>query len=267
MRRNGEMDPDYLGRNNRGFTLQRLRERPSSFTMPQSRERVSAFTLGKVRGRCGGFTLIELLVVITIIAILMGLLFPVFRGAQDQAKRAQAKNDVTQIVAAITAYYTDYGRYPVDPSLGSTDVEYGNPDGPLHPNSDVMNALRAIADSGPNSGDALNPRKVIFFQGNPIKDIAHPRAGFDSNGEFWDPWGSPTTGTDKRGHYIINIDGNYDGVTQAYTLNYSDLTYDTSVGGSGVRTGAIAASLGKDNDYGTKGDKKFKGSDDVLSWQ
>ena len=38
------------------------------------------------------FTLIELLVVITVIAILMALLFPAFKGAQDQAKRTQAKN-------------------------------------------------------------------------------------------------------------------------------------------------------------------------------
>ncbi len=59
------------------------------------------------------FTLIELLVVITVIAILMGLLFPAFRGVQDQAKRTQAKNDLTQIVTAVNAYYTEYGKYPL----------------------------------------------------------------------------------------------------------------------------------------------------------
>ncbi len=59
------------------------------------------------------FTLIELLVVIAIIAILIGLLFPAFRAVQDQAKRTQAKNDLTQIVNAVNAYYTDYGKYPM----------------------------------------------------------------------------------------------------------------------------------------------------------
>jgi prepilin-type N-terminal cleavage/methylation domain-containing protein len=213
------------------------------------------------------FTLVELLVVITIIVILMGLLFPVFRGVQDQAKRAQAKNDLTQIVTAVTAFYTEYGRYPIDPSLGATDVEYGNPDSPIHPNADVMNALRAIPDAGPNSGNALNPRGIVFFQGSPVKDATRPKAGFDSAGEFWDPWGSPSGATDTKGHYIINIDGDFNGLTEAYTLDYTDLTYDTIGTKRGVRLGVIAASVGKDGDYGTKGDKKFKGSDDVLSWQ
>ncbi len=63
----------------------------------------------KVRG---GFTLIELLVVMTVIAILTALLFPAFKGVLDQAKRTQAKNDVTQIVTAVNAFYTEYGTYP-----------------------------------------------------------------------------------------------------------------------------------------------------------
>ena len=59
------------------------------------------------------FTLIELLVVIAIIAILIGLLFPAFKAVQNQARQTQAKNDLTQIVNAVNAFYTEYGRYPV----------------------------------------------------------------------------------------------------------------------------------------------------------
>src|SRR5512132_2994497 len=68
------------------------------------------------------FTLIELLVVIGIIAILMGLLFPAFKAVQNQARQTQAKNDLTQIVNAVNAFYTDYGRYPV---AGTSDVTFG----------------------------------------------------------------------------------------------------------------------------------------------
>src|SRR5438105_11609200 len=70
------------------------------------------------------FTLIELLVVITIIVILMGLLFPAFRGVQDQAKKTQAKNDLTQIVTAVNAFYTEYGRYPTTATTDDT-ATYG----------------------------------------------------------------------------------------------------------------------------------------------
>src|SRR5436309_6867690 len=69
------------------------------------------------------FTLIELLVVIAVIAILVGLLFPAFSAVQNQARRTQAKNDLTQIVTAVNAFYTEYGRYPTDQT---NDVVYGS---------------------------------------------------------------------------------------------------------------------------------------------
>jgi prepilin-type N-terminal cleavage/methylation domain-containing protein len=68
------------------------------------------------------FTLIELLVVVAIIAILVGLLFPAFKAVQNQARQTQAKNDLTQIVNAANAFYTDYGKYP----LVSGDATYGS---------------------------------------------------------------------------------------------------------------------------------------------
>src|SRR3989449_2467136 len=99
-----------------------------------------------------GFTLIELLVVIAIIAILAGLLFPAFRGVQDQAKRTQAKNDLTQIVTAVNAFYTEYGRYPAvtaDTILKSSSTPT---------QADIMCTLRAVS-CGLNTGSATNTRQ------------------------------------------------------------------------------------------------------------
>ena len=45
------------------------------------------------------FTLVELLVVISIIAILAGLSFPAVSGAMDSAKKTQAKSNAVQISA------------------------------------------------------------------------------------------------------------------------------------------------------------------------
>ena len=49
-----------------------------------------------------GFTLIELLVVIAIIAILAGMLFPVFAGAREKARQTSCINNQRQLAIAIT---------------------------------------------------------------------------------------------------------------------------------------------------------------------
>jgi prepilin-type N-terminal cleavage/methylation domain-containing protein/prepilin-type processing-associated H-X9-DG protein len=55
-----------------------------------------------------GFTLIELLVVIAIIAILAGILFPVFAQARDAAKRANCISNLKQIALAHQMYVQDH---------------------------------------------------------------------------------------------------------------------------------------------------------------
>src|SRR5437660_6939278 len=118
--------------------------------------------------RAGGFTLIELLIVIGIIAILIGLLFPAFKGVQDQARRTQAKNDLTQIVTAVNAFYTEYGRYPTTATADSS-ATYG-PGGSNAENGDLMKELRGIST-------AINTRQVAFINPPDAKDQTNPRSG------------------------------------------------------------------------------------------
>jgi type II secretion system protein G len=125
-----------------------------------------------------GFTVIELLVVVAIIGILMSLLFPAVQTALDAAKKAQAKNDVTQIATAIVAFDTEYGRLP------ST-----NP-APQQLTGEVLNALVA-------SNDTLNPRKIIFME---VLSYKRGKGGI-SNGIFVDPWANS---------YYVALDGDYD---------------------------------------------------------
>src|SRR5438067_12040388 len=103
------------------------------------------------------FTLIELLTVIAIIALLMGLLFPVLNIVRENARKTHAKNDIEQTIGAVKAYFADYGRYPIVTAI-TGDAEYGNG---VRPNSDVFNPLRAIPLTT-NANDALNPRKVVY---------------------------------------------------------------------------------------------------------
>jgi general secretion pathway protein G len=66
-----------------------------------------------------GFTLIELLVVIAIIAVLAGILFPVFASARGKARSTRCVANLKQIGNALSMYMDDYdGFYPwgVDPA-------------------------------------------------------------------------------------------------------------------------------------------------------
>ena len=204
------------------------------------------------------FTLIELLVVIAIIAILIGLLFPAFRAVQDQAKRTQAKNDLTQIINAVNAYYAEYGKYP----LVTADTTYG-PGGTA--NNTLFNELRSLATA------TQNPRQIVLISPPSVKNPAVPRSGIALQattingisvaiGDLVDPWGTP---------YIVKIDGGYDNsVANPYGAQ--------TIGGAGadpIAVGVIAWSLGADQKLGTAGDNVYKNpstgaqSDDVISWQ
>src|SRR5438309_76855 len=213
-----------------------------------------------------GFTLIELLIVISIIVILMGLLFPAFKGVQDQAKRVQAKNDVTQIVTAVNAFYTEYGKYPVASTI-TTDAFYGTlPTGVLIPtgcanagtNEVLFNILRGIDTTN-------NPRAIVFIS---PKVSPNARSGIAADNRYYDPWGT---------QYAIVIDSDYNNQIVTAPNPYSDA--DGSAGPSPLRLGAIAYSYGKNgkpgggaavssafvSESGTAG--KFKSSSDILSWQ
>ena len=60
-----------------------------------------------------GFTLIELLVVITIIGILAGITFGLFKSANNGRNKAKAKGDIQAISMACQSYRKTYGDFPV----------------------------------------------------------------------------------------------------------------------------------------------------------
>jgi len=125
------------------------------------------------------FTLIELLVVIAIIAVLMGLLFPAGQSAINSANKTTAKNQAVQIATAITAYETEYGRYPTSAVSGTMTMS-----GAL---------LSEICTTN-------NPRGIIFLEANTWKK---GKGGTNSSG-FCDPFGSTSSNV-----YSVSMDTGY----------------------------------------------------------
>lgn len=70
------------------------------------RQRVSAATHER------GFTLIELMIVVSIIAILAGILIPNFVNARAQAMTAACESNLRSIATAAELYYADQQVYP-----------------------------------------------------------------------------------------------------------------------------------------------------------
>jgi type II secretory pathway pseudopilin PulG len=156
------------------------------------------------------------------------LLFPAVARAFDQAKKTQAKNDVTQIATAISAYYTEYGKFPL---ASGQDTQINDDSG------NFVNLLSGRNDSGDN------PRQIVFLE---VPKAKSHNNGAESSGSgyssaFKDSWGQP---------YFVWVDGNYDNVI-------------AGPDGSDVHKTVLVWSTGKPKGKSLNTDQK----DFVKSWE
>jgi len=84
---------------------------------------------GTLRAR-DGFTLMELLVVIAIVAILAGILFPIFARSRAQGQRAVCLSNLRQLGTAAQLYADDNGG--LLPAGHDVTHEYGPPASPTY---------------------------------------------------------------------------------------------------------------------------------------
>lgn len=70
-----------------------------------------------------GMTLVELVVVMTIIAILLAVTVTSYRGVREQADHSAAEANIRVVLPAITAYYVDHHTYATM-SFAALKAEY-----------------------------------------------------------------------------------------------------------------------------------------------
>lgn len=138
-----------------------------------------------------GFTILELLIVIAVIAILVGIALPRFKGMQDEGNIARAKGELRTLQTAIESYYVHNNAIPTDAQLiaavpnivGTTTpkdpfVAGGATDYPIVSNGQYF----VVYSVGPNAGvaptisaaGAVGADGKVIYATNGTPDPAHP---------------------------------------------------------------------------------------------
>ena len=93
-----------------------------------------------------GFTIIELLVVITVIAILVGIAIPRFKGMQDEANQSKAKAELRVLQTAIESYYMNQTPNAYPSTTTTLCASYLNSASPLFVGEVLYDPFRSSAE-------------------------------------------------------------------------------------------------------------------------
>jgi len=64
--------------------------------------------------RSKGFTLVELIIVLTVIAIILAVVLPSFRGMRQEANMSRAQQELNTLKTAVTSYFRNNNAYPAN---------------------------------------------------------------------------------------------------------------------------------------------------------
>ena len=131
----------------------------------------------------------ELLVVMTIIAILASISIPVGNMILRRVRIVHAKLMALELRKAVGTYTSDYGRYPLLADRGGQKKS----DAEVESGRALMDVLMGSDDAAGPGG--LNPRHQSYISANRASSPGHnPRDGVvytaNGGGTLYDPWGN-----------------------------------------------------------------------------
>ncbi|MBN8421343.1 MAG: prepilin-type N-terminal cleavage/methylation domain-containing protein [Verrucomicrobia bacterium] len=193
------------------------------------------------------FTLIELLITITIIAILASLTAAGVTQIIDQGNRLKVRTVLMELKGGIEAFQTDYSRYPVSAGFTGTNGE----DAPelltdgSHP---LVDTLMGIPPASGGTAD-LNPKRTQYVTFNPANNGRHGLVGVTRPYKLADMYGQS---------YHILLDTNGDNQVKNPDVGNTDPKISANQAAH-LATKVAVYSSGKDQIAST--------SDDVTSWR
>lgn len=181
-----------------------------------------------------GFTLVELLVVMTIIAVLASAGFAAGNAAIQKARRATSLATAIALESAVNNFFTEYGSMPKD---GDQDTDVAKTD-----DAAFLNVLLGKEGTG---NSVLNTRGINFLS---VKQGKNNKNGLMYDGDavkgLYDPWG---------GVYHVALD-----------LNYDEDVKPTPSAGTGPQLNGRRVAVWSNGADGVKGGGKA--ADDVKTW-
>ncbi len=126
-----------------------------------------------------GFTMMELLIVVTIIAILAAILLPIVSSFRRSAKIAAAKQAMNAVTMALDKYREDFDSYPPDnaPSSNGSEILYWHLCRRITPK--VKTPAGNVVDSESTKGPYLEAKDTIVSAGSSgdTKKLVSPLGG------------------------------------------------------------------------------------------
>jgi len=193
------------------------------------------------------FTLIELLITITIIAILASLTAAGIVNVIDQGNRLKVRAFAMDLKSGIENFHTEYNRYPTDSNVAGSNGE-DTPEVLTDGSNSLVDAIMGIPPTSSGAMD-LNPKRIPFSNFPPANNGRHGLVGSTRPFKLADMYGQP---------YHILLDTNGDNQVKNPDVSNTDPKISANQAAYLVTKVAVYSS-GKDQIPRT--------GDDITSWR